>query len=393
MRQPADFWRIFSADLILRSAYQMGKTPLLPLYAAALGGGELLIGTIVSVSVVTGLVLKPLFGALSDRWGRRIWFFAALAIFTGAPFLYGFVTTSEQLLALRAVHGLATAIFGPVTLAFVAEMAASDRGARLGLFGFARGAGYLIAPALAGWLLTIMVPERVFTLIGFASLLAALPILLLQGGRKRQRQSRRGLVGQIADGIAQAGRRIEVWLAGGLELAVYIVTYAVKAFLPVYAVTELGVSIFAAGVFFTVQEAAHLITRPLGGRLGDRFGYLNSIGLGMICLAGTLFALLAVNTTIPLLAVALLAGVAQGLILPCTVALIGSAVDDEHQGAAMGLFGSLRNIGKVAGPIAVGALLQVYSFPAVFQGLGLSLLIVLTIAISLRQRRLRDERA
>ena len=40
---PADLWRLTAADFIARAAYQMGKTPLLPLYAAALGAGEILL--------------------------------------------------------------------------------------------------------------------------------------------------------------------------------------------------------------------------------------------------------------------------------------------------------------------------------------------------------------
>ena len=55
----------------------------------------------------------------------------ALTVFAGAPFLYTFVETPEQLLALRLGHGLATAIFGPVTLAYVLEMSPVGQTSRL----------------------------------------------------------------------------------------------------------------------------------------------------------------------------------------------------------------------------------------------------------------------
>ena len=59
------------ADFLVRSAYQMGKSPVLPLMAASLGADALFLGMIVSVSTMTGLGMKPLFGLLSDRWRRR----------------------------------------------------------------------------------------------------------------------------------------------------------------------------------------------------------------------------------------------------------------------------------------------------------------------------------
>jgi hypothetical protein len=49
MRSTLNLWRITCADLIVRTAYQVGKTPLMPLVAASLGASEFLVGAIVSV--------------------------------------------------------------------------------------------------------------------------------------------------------------------------------------------------------------------------------------------------------------------------------------------------------------------------------------------------------
>ena len=99
---------VTAADFIVRAAYQMGKTPLLPIFAQWLGAGSIFIGLISSVSTLTGMLLKPFVGLLSDRWGRRVWLLVGTAIFAGVPFLYRFVQTPEQLFALRMAHGLAT---------------------------------------------------------------------------------------------------------------------------------------------------------------------------------------------------------------------------------------------------------------------------------------------
>ena len=83
MRRPLNFIHVASADFITRSAYQMDKTPVLPIFAATLGASGPFLGFIVSVSTLTGFVLKPLIGILSDRFGRRVWLIIGTLFFVG----------------------------------------------------------------------------------------------------------------------------------------------------------------------------------------------------------------------------------------------------------------------------------------------------------------------
>ena len=176
---PPALFKITLADFIVRGAYQMGKTPLLPLFAASLGASDAVLGLIVAVSTLTGMVTKPLFGLLSDRMGRRLWLLIGTLLFAGVPFLYGLIETPGQLVAIRLLHGTATAIYGPVTVAYVAERGGSRKAERLGWFGMARSGGYLIGPVAAGWLLLTLDPVAVFTLIGGLSVAAFVPVLAL----------------------------------------------------------------------------------------------------------------------------------------------------------------------------------------------------------------------
>ena len=149
MQYRRNFICVTVADFIVRSAYQIGKTPLLPIFAARLGAPWAFLGFIVSVSTITGMVLKPAVGILSDRWGRVWWLVVGTALFAGVPFLYRFIQTAEELFGIRVIHGLATAIYGPVTLAIVAEQTELKRAEKLGWFGMARQAGYILGTC--GW--------------------------------------------------------------------------------------------------------------------------------------------------------------------------------------------------------------------------------------------------
>jgi len=361
-------FKITAADFMVRTAYQMGKTPLLPIFAAGLGANATFLGLIVSVSTLTGMLLKPIFGLLSDRWGRWIWLLVGTLLFIGIPFLYQLIHTPEELLFLRLVHGLATAIYGPVTVAWVMEQgqksgsSADNCAERLGWFSMARNGGYLLGPTIAAALLTVIEPATVFTVIGLMSSCALLPVLLLKKFNSPKIPSHSWRQ-QTADAFRAGFQTPELWLAGSLECVVYLGFYAAKTFLPLYAL-ESGIPILWVGLFFSVQELTHLLARPFGGRLSDRKGYLPVVSCGMLLAAFSLGLLPLANSPSFLLLLALSFGLAQAFIFPATLALFAQQMDVRHTGAGAGLIGAFKNFGKIAGPILGGWLIfwQDYSW-------------------------------
>ncbi|MCP4048255.1 MAG: MFS transporter [Gammaproteobacteria bacterium] len=356
---------IFAVDLILRWAYQMAKTPLLPLFAAVLGASEMMTGMIVAVSTFTGMILKPLFGMLSDRWGRRIWLLVALCLFTTVPFLYRLVSSPQELFWLRLIHGFATAILGPVSLAYVADLGRQDRATRLAVFGMARAIAGLGAPLCTGLALVYLDIQSVLTLTGFLSLAAAIPIVLLDEKPASRPAAGHSLSRQALSALINSIGTAAIWLAGILELIANLVTYAIRAFLPLFILSQENGTILQAGLFFSLQEAAHIVLRPIGGRLADRWGFGLIIWSGLLVMAAGL-ALLPVLPGFAVLVAALLTGAAQALIFPASVALLVEGTKPRHRGAGMGFYGALRNTGKVVGPVLAGLLLTRFDFASVF---------------------------
>ena len=377
----ANFLNLTAADFIARTAYQMGKTPLLPLFAAALGASDAFLGVIVSVSTLTGMILKPLIGALSDRWGRRLWLVVGTLFFSAVPFFYVWVDTPQKLFVIRIVHGTATAIYGPVTLALIAEQFSGRRAEGFGWFGIARSGGYIVGPALAGWLLLTMSPERVFTLIGALSIVAFVPILRLQVNEApHDARGRPSLPAQLRQALRSGVQTSALWFAGGMESITYVALYALKAFLPIYAL-RIGMDVAGVGFFFAVQEGVLVIARPFAGRLADRWGYGAVIPPGMTLIAVALFLIGVLPSAMLLFGVALLIGLGQALIFPATTALIAVMIEPEHVGAGMGFLGTLKNTGKVIGPVLGGLLLTRMSYPTLFVALSL---FMLTSAVAIR---------
>ena len=375
----------------MRGFYQIGKTPLLPLFAASIGAGELIIGFIVSVSTMTGILLKPVFGILSDRWGRKVWLLVATMLFSGMPFLYQFVTTEQELMVLRLFHGISTAIFGPVSLAYVAGINARGLGTRIAYFGMSRLLASLIAPLIAGILLTFLDFQTVFLLIGFCSLFGMVPIFLLSETQTEKHRKQVSIINHFFNSFKYSIKIPAIWLAGFLELMVYLTIYAVKAFLPLFIISHEGGTVLQAGLFFFMQELAHVLFRPVGGKLSDKYGQSLIIIFGMVLLSLGLYLLTNPTDNLFLLS-AILFGIGQGLIFPSSVALLSKSARGNFLGAAMGFYGALRNFGKVIGPIIAGILLSVFSYAIVFNILAGIIILALLVFVLFWYKEKKDEK-
>ena len=381
------FLAITAADLIVRSAYQIGKTPLLPIFAAALGATNLYLGFIVSVSTLTGMVLKPTVGLLSDRWGRRLWLLLGTTLFAVVPFFYLFVHNPQQLLAIRLLHGTATAIYGPVTVAYVLELTGKRRAESIGWFSTARSGGYILGPALGGWLLLSLSPPHVFAITGVVSLLAFIPILLLGETHRRPIGKRPSWRLQLQ--LATRAATQSTALAGSLEMIMFVGLYAVKAFLPIYGLT-IGMNAAQIGLYFAAQEGVTVLLKPLSGRFGDKGGHLKIILGGMVLLALALILVGASGGIGLLFLSAVLAGAGQAFIAPNTVGLLSNQLHPEHLGTGLGLMGTLQNGSKVAGPLLAGLLVARFDYTGMFSLIGYLLLAVtLLLALIIARQRTR----
>ena len=382
MVKTRQFSFITSADFIVRTAYQMGKSPLLPIYAASLGATDIFLGLIVSVSTLTGMLLKPIIGLLSDNSNRKIWLLIGTTFFSLIPFLYYFVETPDELFLIRIIHGTATAIYGPVSLAYVSELSKYQQAERLGWFSVARNLGYVIGPIAAGWLLMTTDPVGVFTIIGLLSSVAFIPTVLLKEKPKPQHNPTH--TGNLLKTVTNIGTTIiqestlairsgikstAVWLAGGLESIMLIAIYAVKAFVPLLAISS-GANLITAGAFLSIQEAIHIIANPLGGKLSDRFGFVNLASIGMLTLGVGLCLLAAPVNGYLILVPAMVLGVSQALVFPSTMALVSKTAKQGYLATNMGMVGSARNFGKILGPIIGGLLIHHLDYNYTFFVLG-----------------------
>ena len=144
------FVRLCIAAFLAYASYAICRTPLLPLFARDLGADPPLVGVVMGASTLTGVFVKLPAGALSDVVGRRALLVAGALVFATLPFTYLAVPGLGLLIALRVLHGSATAIFGPVASASLSDLAPPQRrGAWLSTYSTVQGTGQALGPVLA----------------------------------------------------------------------------------------------------------------------------------------------------------------------------------------------------------------------------------------------------
>jgi EmrB/QacA subfamily drug resistance transporter len=124
----------------------------LPRILTDLHGNELYTW-VVTVYLLTSTITGPLYGKLSDQFGRRPLLMIGIGLFLLGSVLSGLSQTMWQLVLFRGVQGLGAGALFPISLAVIGDLfSPRERGRYQGLFGAVFAVAMLIGPALGGFL-------------------------------------------------------------------------------------------------------------------------------------------------------------------------------------------------------------------------------------------------
>lgn len=352
--------------LTARTGYQMARSPVLPQFARDLGAGPELVGIILGASTITGVLIKLPAGALSDVLGRRRMLLLGGVFFAIPPFIYLGLENPYALLALRFVHGFATAVFSPVASAAVADLFDEGRGERLGWFASSNEVGSALAPLLGGFLLTLSNDnfKLIYLVVGVLGVLTFLLVWRLPVGQSIashaaiQRENRWG---RFREGIGQVVSSRPILVASSAEAAMFLGVGALVGFLPLYATRQAGLGNSEVGVILASQLVMAMLGKPLTGRLSDRIGRKPMILVGLLLCAATL-PLIPLTKTFSILVIeGVVFGLGMAVVTPSTTAFVTDLSKAGGYGAALGVFGTIWDVGEALGPILAGALVGAFA--------------------------------
>jgi MFS family permease len=367
------FIAILLASVLARLGYQMARSPVLPAFAADLGALPELIGVIVAASTVTGALFKLPSGALSDVLGRKRMMVLGALFFAAPPFFYPFVQDPTSLLGLRFVHGFATAIFSPVASAYVASLAETGRGARLGWFSSANDIGATAGPLIGGFVLYFTASfQATYLVVGALGVLTFIAVLLLPDVDRTAAHEAKTFTARAAEfrqGLAEVLKTPPILIAAGIEAIMYLGYGAFLGFLPIYA-KNMGLNNAEIAIVLGTQLATAMVVKPITGRLSDRVGRIPVIVMGLLLCAAALPLIFRSESLTAFVLVTPLLGLGVGAVTPVTNALIADLASSKRLGAAMGVFGTIWDIGEAAGPIIAGFLIGSLGYASTFDVLA-----------------------
>ena len=349
----------------------LSKTPVLPLFSQSLGASPTEIGWIVIASTIPGILVSFPAGALADHLGTRRVLLAALVVFASAPFLYLLVENAWQLMAVRFYHGFATAIFGTVASAAIAERYSTDRAARLSTYSSATIVGRSLAPFLGGFLISLASYDAVYVACAISGVLALGAGLLLRDARPvgTAAPARPHFWASLREVLADRG----ILLVSLVEAAQYLVFGAIEAFLALYA-ASLGIAAWQIGILLGVQLVSIVFAKPLMGRLSDRVGRQRVILPGLVIGAVSILLLPWVTGFTGLSLLSLVFGLGFATVTSSTAALVADLTRNGRFGASMGVLRTVMDVGQSIGPVLTGWMVVLAGYAGAFTLLAAILL-------------------
>jgi multidrug resistance protein len=331
--------------------------PLLPYYALRFGANGLVIGLLVSAFSVAQLLSAPLWGRVSDRYGRRPALLAGLTASVVAYIVFGFANSIWLLFLSRLVQGAGGGTVS-VIQAYVADATRpEDRAKALGWLSAATNLGVTIGPVFGS--LTRGISTQAPGL--FAAGLCVVNILFAYRflpESHTESGARTGLTpitsrAAIARVVAHAGEPASrlIWIyaigMGAFQM--------LNAILALFLARQFAVSERAIGFFFMYVGSISVVTRAFAlGWLVDRFGEakLSRLGLALMTVGLIMMPLTHDFVTLAIAVACMPLGTA--FTFPCVTGLLSQVIAKHERGLYMGVQQTFGGVARVLTPIWAG---------------------------------------
>lgn len=366
MEQPKklDLIALSSVPLVMTLGNSM-LIPVLTLIEKELNISSFQVSLIITVYSVVAILLIPIAGYLSDRWGRKIVILPCLIIAGAGGALSGWAAWKFSdpffwILMGRVLQGIGSAGAAPVVIPLIGDLFKKDEevSSGLGLIETANTAGKVLSPIIGAFLASFIwfLP---FWFIPFFSLISVLLVLFLVKSPKKNKetQSVKEFLHCVKDVLAKHGRWLYAIFATGC--LVMFILFGILFYLSETLEKQYGIDGIKKGFMLAIPLLALSISSfAAGKKIGNDKHFMKVLLVyGMALLALSFTAIRIQHSLFFLFSFLILSGVGIGIALPCLDALITEGVEKDQRGTITSFYSSMRFIGVAAGPPVYAAVM------------------------------------
>lgn len=340
--------------------------PIVPFFGLEQGETATAITIALGTYSLGQLIAAPIWGRLSDRFGRRPVLVASVAMTGSAYVALAFASTMLEVGAVRFVAGLMAGSVG-AAFAAAADLSTEETRARaMGVTAAGFGLGFIIGPAIGGMLAGPYADQAAFarvcyTAAGLAAAAAVIAAILLPETRRPGGQE-----GTRGSPLAVLSRPVLALLAAVTLLSVAAIALMETVF-GIWAKGALAWGPVETGwAFAALGLVAAALQGLASGALARRFGERRLVALGLaLYVAGFLVLTVSLTPVAAILGLLLIAAGA-GFLTPSLQSLVSKEAPPNERGLVLGAQQSASSLGRVLGPLAAGPAFDLVSPTAPF---------------------------
>lgn len=339
--------------------------PTLPSYIKEYDVGETQVGLVIGVFTLAAVIARPLVGGLLDRYGRWGFIAVGLLLFALSMLLYNWAGGILLLLLLRIFHGFSWAVATTsIGTSITDVIPVSRRGEGMGWYGLSMTVSMAIGPMVGVWIIQGYSFSSLFFLAAALTVVALLLSLATRVPFTRKEHS--GKINFFDRSLAS------------ISVAIFFLTFTyggITTFMPLFA-ESIQVN---AGTFFMIYAIALTITRPIAGKLADRFSESVVMFPAFIMMSAALLVLSFTHGMVGIIISAILYGIGFGSAQPTLQAAMLRLVAPHKKGVANASFFTAFDLGIGLGAIVLGPVSQYGGYAILFAACAVSGLISLFV--------------
>jgi MFS family permease len=337
--------------------------PAIPVFARDFGVGRTAAGAVISAFAFMRLVSALASGRLVNRVGERVVLATGIGIVAVSSALAGLSQSYTQLLLLRGVGGVGSAMFTVSAISLLLRVVDADqRGRATSMWQTGFLVGAIAGPAIGGPLTDISLRAPFFVYAGTLAVAGTIGMVFLTRTSLHERvvDDRPEDQTSLAAALRVSGYRAALTASLGNGWALFGIR---SSLIPLFVTEGIGASGTWTGIGLLVSAAtqggALLLVGNLTDRVGRRPGMIAGSALGTLSLGA-----LAAHESLGVYVVAMgFFGIASAFLTVAPSAAVGDVVSGRG-GTVVAAFQMAADLGAVIGPLLAGWLADSYSFSA-----------------------------